>query len=383
MKLQTKIQFCIYFVVATFLCGNASGQSWDVDGFVTEMPSLTWSNNDDMVLDNLIHNRFNINRNFNNGLSLDIGLRNRFLLGGTIKNDATYKYILASDPGVVDLSVNIFSGKGYVLNSHIDRLTLSYDIGKVNTVVGRQRVEWGRGRVWNPNDIFNVYSFYDFDYRAKPGMDGVSVSFGNSDEARVDAVIKVDGNYDMTAALRFQSQIKALDFQLLSGLLNQSDYVFGFGWSYSMNHLKLFNETSIFATKDDFSSTNALVSLGAYYQKEKVRIGLEYLYSEFQQGEQGNIEDLFYGRTSIKNLSVSEHSYNLSFKYDFTENFNSELDLIGFGYPLLQGGYLSSITNYSIKSNLQLSSIIQYYNQDWMLNQESKGRFSIRLKKYF
>ena len=34
---------------------------------------------------------------------------------------------------------------------------------------GRQRINWGQTFVWNVNDVFNAYSYFDFDYKERPG----------------------------------------------------------------------------------------------------------------------------------------------------------------------------------------------------------------------
>jgi hypothetical protein len=54
---------------------------------------------------------------------------------------------------------------------------LDYTAGKWQFRVGRQRINWGVNLVWNPNDVFNSFSYFDFDYEERPGSDAVRVQY--------------------------------------------------------------------------------------------------------------------------------------------------------------------------------------------------------------
>ena len=55
------------------------------------------------------------------------------------------------------LSYNWVNDSAIVLNTTIDRLNIELFYDKIEVVLGRQRVNWGKALVWNPNDIFNSY----------------------------------------------------------------------------------------------------------------------------------------------------------------------------------------------------------------------------------
>jgi len=73
-----------------------------------------------------------------------------------------------NDPGFVDMSRNIVSGSSYFLNITADRFWLDYHQQGLDLRLGRQRINWGQTFVWNANDVFNSYSFFDFDYEERP-----------------------------------------------------------------------------------------------------------------------------------------------------------------------------------------------------------------------
>ena len=85
--------------------------------------------------------------------------------------------MIGSDQGFVDLSWNILNEQSFFLNTTIDRLWVDLNYGKFQARIGRQRINWGQTLVWNPNDIFNAYSFFDFDYIERPGSDAVRLQY--------------------------------------------------------------------------------------------------------------------------------------------------------------------------------------------------------------
>ncbi|MCG8318265.1 MAG: hypothetical protein MI921_02070 [Cytophagales bacterium] len=47
-------------------------------------------------------------------------------------------------------------------------------------VIGKHRINWGKSYVWNPNDVFNAYSFFDFDYEERRGTDALLIKYTTS-----------------------------------------------------------------------------------------------------------------------------------------------------------------------------------------------------------
>ena len=194
------------FLAFSFLTANAQDETpeiFELNGYIKEMPSLYVLQNEIPISAtgtmkhtwyNLIHNRLNMRINTSQNLRFDIGIRNRFLCGGLIKKIPQYADILAVDNGLVDLSWNIFNKNGFVFNTSFDRACIDYTIKNVQFKIGRQRVNWGIGLVWNPNDIFNAFSYIDFDYEERPGSDAVSVTWYHSATSSLEMVGKMDKN---------------------------------------------------------------------------------------------------------------------------------------------------------------------------------------------
>jgi hypothetical protein len=97
------------------------------------------------------------------------------------------------------MSVVWIDTRNVVAVSVIDRIWLEYHREKWHARAGRQRINWGMGTTWNPNDLFNTYNFLDFDYEERPAVDAIKVQYltGLMDHVEVAASFsKRRGEYD-------------------------------------------------------------------------------------------------------------------------------------------------------------------------------------------
>ncbi|MBS0000709.1 MAG: hypothetical protein KFF73_17135, partial [Cyclobacteriaceae bacterium] len=141
-----------------------------VNGYVKFLQTILYEDFDqEWLTDNLIHNRINIHWHPGSKINGVVEFRNRFFYGDFVRTIPGYKEMVVQDNGFIDLSFNWSDGQSYLLNSTIDRVYLDYITGKFQARVGRQRINWSQNLIWNPNDVFNAYSYFDFDYEERPG----------------------------------------------------------------------------------------------------------------------------------------------------------------------------------------------------------------------
>jgi hypothetical protein len=126
---------------------------------------------------NIIHNRLNIKWYTSKKFTTVIEMRNRLMFSNLIKDFPGYQATVDVDNGLVDLSWISAQSNNWFVHSMIDRAYLDYTSGKWQIRVGRQRVNWGVNLVWNPNDIFNSFSYFDFDYEERPGTDAIRIQY--------------------------------------------------------------------------------------------------------------------------------------------------------------------------------------------------------------
>ena len=271
-----------------FFPGLSEGQDiqpskFSINGYISNMQSVMFTEADgEWLSDNLIHNRINLNWYPNTHLTASLQFRNRFMYGQTIELFPGYAESIDNENSFFDLSLNILNEKSFFLNSTIDRAYLQYTRGSFVATAGRQRINWGQSFVWNPNDIFNVQNYFDFDYIEKPGSDALRFQYYTGYASGAEVAAKLDGNDKVTAAGYYRFNKWNYDFQFLGGVFAESDYVAGAGWSGSVKGAGFRGETSYFRPVKNFADTSGIFYLdlsGDYTFRNSLYIQVEGLYA--------------------------------------------------------------------------------------------------------
>jgi len=362
-----------------------SQSSFKFSGYLSDMPSYIWSNGTKQSFyDNLVHNRLNFEYSPSDKVKLRMELRNRMFWGQTVESTPLFKYIITNDSGWLDMSFNLGSGDSYLVNSVVDRLSYEYESGNFQFKLGRQRVDWGQAKVWNPNDIFNTYSYFDFDYVERPSMDGLRMQYSTGVSSKIEGVIKVDGSNRISAATLYKFNSKGFDIQLLAGEVSQDAYVLGGGWSGSVVKANFYGELSFLSPFEKSDDRILIASVGGNYTlNNSLLLEGEYLYSSNFKNYDGRIDALLYNQGSIENLSIADHSYMLSGSYPLSSLFTLSFAYMGFSFPVLNSFYLGPKVDYSITDNLDISGVFQLFSQEIEQKREVKKLSFIRLKWNF
>jgi hypothetical protein len=329
------------------------------------------------MTDNLIHNRLNFNWNISNSFTFNAQMRNRIYFGATVTNFPKYPEIINQENGFFDLSMIVFEGKSVFMQSTFDRLYLDYNIKNIQVTIGRQRINWGQTFVWNPNDLFNSYSFFDFDYEEKPGSDAIRFQFYPSYSSKLDLVVKLDNNNKVTAAGLYRFNKWSYDIQLLGGYYNETDYVLGAGFSGSLFKGGLRGEATYFQPTANFSDTSGtfVMSLGYDYTfKNSLMIQFEGLYNGYGKSSGDfNLMEFYFMQMSPQNLSLTEFSFLGQISYPFTPLFTGTFSVMY--SPNDNSLYLGPSINYSLMENFEISVFTQYFTSQTPVDEGGKGAF--------
>lgn len=315
--------------------------------------SLPGAKLDDLWINN-IHNRLNFKWYTTSKLTTVVEIRNRLIFGNLGKDFQAYKKTVDFDNGLVDLSWILAQDDSWFLHSMIDRAFLDYSSGKWQVKVGRQRVNWGVNLVWNPNDIFNSFSYFDFDYEERPGTDAVRIQYYHGVTSSAELVYKPGrDNAHTSLAGMYRFSKWDYDFQFLAGQAG-NDWVAGAGFSGDIRGAGFRGEITHFEPRNDHSFRATVASVSADYTfSNSWYIHSSVLFnSEGKTGKAGGMNVLFNPDLSAKQLSFARYSVFGQVSKPITPLFTGSFS--GIVNPSDQSFYIGPSLAYSLLENLEL-----------------------------
>ena len=264
-----------------------------VNGYLKELGTLSFSKQgDNFRYDNIIHNRLNSQWNLGKGLVGKLEVRNRIFNGYTVESlhllnkqapaFPNYGDILDNDPGLVDMSWVWANEQNLVGHTAIDRLSVAYRREKWELQIGRQRINWGKTTGWNPNDLFNTYSYLDFDYEERPGADAIRFQYFRGYASGFEIAIKPDETVDKSvAAVMLKHNNFNYDFQWIVANY-YTEMAAGLGWSGNIKNVGFKGEATYFHEKENWEEKEGYVnaSVGFNYMfPHSIFAQVEFLYN--------------------------------------------------------------------------------------------------------
>ena len=356
------------FLLLSFAFPGASQEKQraiTMNGYLTTLQSAMFDSLSGPVFyENLLHNRLNFKGYVSEKITMAVELRNRLFTGDMVRSYYGYSDLMSADDGWADLSWNIIDKNSFFLNTTIDRVWLDLNFNKFQATVGRQRINWGQTFVWNPNDIFNAYSFFDFDYMERPGSDAVRLQYYPSFSSAIELVAKIDVEEDLTAAALYRFSKWGYDIQFLAGYSNGSDVVAGAGWSGSIGSVSFRGEGSWFRPLENFNDTSGITIITAGFDQvfensSMVQIQLMYCNNPLKIN---NIAGFYMGNLSAKDLAFSEFSAFGQFTWAATPLMNIGISAMWF--PDLKGYFAGPSFDYSLAENVDFSLLWQHFNAE-------------------
>jgi hypothetical protein len=333
-----------------------------LNGYVSTMQSVMFDSLSGPFLNEfLIHNRLNFKGYVNKNITFAAEFRNRLFIGDLVTADHTYSTIIGTDYGMADLSWNVLDEQSYFLNTTIDRLWVDLNYGKVQARIGRQRINWGQTLVWNPNDIFNVYSYFDVDYPERPGSDAIRIQYYPGYSSTVEVALSTDYLDKVTGAALYRFNKWGYDIQFLAGIFNSDDLVAGAGWSGSFGSVSFRGEASWFHSAKNYadSASTAIATIGfdkAFRNNSIIQAQVMYCNNPVELSGFGA---LYIGNLSTKQIAFSEFSAFGSYSYPVSPLLNISLSAMWF--PDMNGYYAGPSFDFSFAENAGLSLIWQHF----------------------
>ena len=336
----------------------------EFSGYVNEMFSVFTENLDNSwYWQNTVHNRLTFGWQPGEYWRIDAGIRNR-LFSGDFLDIPGYAKNMGKDNGYMDLSWNIMDKKNALLNMACDRLYLTFEKEKWCLKLGRQRVNWGQTFVWNANDLFNRYSFFDFDYIERPGCDAFRGTYYHNATSFSEVVVSLDHSKKVTAALLHHGTIKNFDYQVMTGIQAEDDYVVGGAFTGDVKGVNLRGEFAYRQPLDNFGKSTGII---------EASFGADYLFSNqlMLQGEvmYNNKGSIFSANNILKlilhpssaNIMSAMNSWNVVGMVFYPPTDRLSLSISGMYMSGLETCFAGVIMDYSLWRNLDFSVISQYF----------------------
>jgi hypothetical protein len=362
MERRISAIFLILFSISSALFSQEEDKKIiSLNGYTSAMMTTMFESlSDPFINDNLIHNRLNFKGYANDNLTFALELRNRLFTGDMVKNPS-YATVTGTDQGIVDLSWNLVNKQSFFLNTTIDRFWADLNLGKFQLRAGRQRINWGQTLVWNPNDIFNAYSYFDFDYIERPGSDAIRLQYYPDPMSAVEVAVKANDQNEITAAALYRFNKKGYDIQFLGGISENTDLVAGAGWSGALGSVSFRGEGTLFIPYKNMSDTTGT---GLF------TIGVDKIFSDGSLAQFqamvcnnpvnfGNFGSILTENMTAKDLAFSKFTAFAAWSYPVTPLFTTGLSAMWF--PDLKGYFSGLSADYSAAENIDFSLLWQRF----------------------
>lgn len=363
---------------------DSAPSPFSLKGYVKDVRTFTIIP-DSLLVDNLLHNRINLQWFPLENVTVTAELRNRLFYGDMVRSFPQYSQFIDVNNDYFDFSFTPIDNTSLVLHSMLDRLYLEWLQNDVEVRIGRQRVNWGVTMVWNPNDVFNAYSFFDFDYEERPGSDAVRVRYYTGVASSVEIAIKAARHIrELVAAGLWRVNTWNYDIQLLAGVAH-GDVTLGGGWAGNIGDAGFKGEATYFLPYDGGDGKALVGTLAADYSfPSSLYFQGAVLYNSAGAANPSLLQlaGTAVGRLTAKQLSPYRVSAFLQTSYTFHPLLSGSAAIMYF--PENNGAFISPTLTVSLAENFDLDAIAQLFfaKQGSAYTAQSKQLFA-RLKWSF
>lgn len=376
MKTIVTNSFLSLLLFTVIIATPASGSDLPVSlrGYIRAMPGVQLDKDfSDPAFFGIMHNRINLRWDIAPGLNLRLEGRNRLMYNDMLKDlpPGFFDYmpgidgiedLYSQDDYLIDISWLWLSEGGWIGHSEIDRLHLDWSIDSWRIRVGRQRINWGINLVSNPNDLFNIYSFFDFDYAERPGADAVRVQHFLSGLSSIEiAVNPARQSRDMVAAAKYVMNFQGYDIQAVGGYYKDR-LALGGGWAGGIKGAGFKGEATWFydlEKTDGINRGNLVAAFGLDYMFPQGTFAIaEFLYNG---GYERQTQQVFSITDPLRpdNIMFSKYAITISADRVFSPIVSAGLAVMAL--PDIEAAFVMPNFNYSLLTNLDLEVLAQLF----------------------
>jgi hypothetical protein len=307
-----------------------------------------------------LQNRLNLQWFAGEHFNFNWEMRTRLFTGDLVNDFPGYAESIDTDNGLVNLSWLISDEENWFLHYIPDRLYGEWVNNDWSIRVGRQRINWGINMVTNPNDLFNIYSFYDFAYPERPGADAIRVQHFLDFASRIEIAVSPARELKETvAAMLWSFNRSEYDFQFIGGYY-RNRAALGGGWAGSLNQTGFKGEFTVFYDIEQNNNSRDLSFVTAisadHMFDNSLFVIAELLYNSAGGQNQFSVlgEPL-----SADNPSFSTYQVLVQLNYPISPIMNGSV--AGIWYPDEEGLFITPALTRSLAENLDLQLTGQFF----------------------
>lgn len=260
-----------------------------------------------------------------------------------------------------------------LISYEIDRAVYKQRFKNATFSLGRQAIDWGSGRFWQPLNVFGSFSPTDLDTDYKAGIDATRIDWFPTNFSSLSAVYTLSAKDNsavdntVSAAIYYKSQAgEQSEFSLLAGSIIDNT-VFGasfestwsgIGWRLEarQTNFKTSNENTLFWIAGlDYQFANGTLLTAEWYENSR---GAE------NAGSLSKLQTDTYIRYGLQQ-HLSQRVLGFSLSKEIT--------------PLFNGGYILLASPIKNTDGQQTTSLLQQLNLTYSVSNESDILFSYLL----
>ena len=385
------INFLI-FLLLTLQSSFAQLSPYEINGYVKYLfSSSKLPNASERYDDHLIHARLNTRWYPTDNLKAVMEMRLRAYYGETVEHTPNYIDQIKGKYDFLNLDAVLWNKKSTVGYGEIDRLYMDWNYNKLELTLGRQRIAWGTSWTWNPTDIFNPLSVFDFDYEERPAVDALRMQYYTGAVSKVEfAFAPAKNAKDIIAAGLLSINKWDYDFNFIGGIKKER-WLAGMGWSGDIEGAGFRGELLVSQGKeitlpfsnDTFGSADPIYSFvlsGDYTFPNSFYIHTELLHNNIGVEDQTSLYQQ--QALDLGLLTAAKWSVYQEFAYDISPLMRGTI--FGLFNPNDKSYVIVPSVTYSVVTNLDLLLLGMFFNGNVLTEYGGYGStLFIRLKYSF
>lgn len=335
---------------------------FEFSGYTVELPIYQITNNEIAKLFNIKRNQFlNLTRlrlrpTFH--LWTDARIAAEYEIASLYFNGSSLLNILMNETNrqYFNWNWNIVKENNIAINHFIDRLYFRQGLDFGNIIIGRQRISWGTGKIWNPTDLFNPINPAAFYKTEKDGADAAvsTLYLGNFTDLQV--VYNPGKKFNSeNYGFRFRTNLLEYDFALIGAYFDKR-VIIGGDFAGNFFEAGIWGDGIYSADRNNLSSGFINFVFGMDYQFTSKLYGLfEYQYNGQGFADKNKYQLLRLLKGEILNLSKNyiflQSSYQVYPLVTTSLSINSNLND--------GSGFVAATSSYNALENLYVNLGVQ------------------------